>query len=661
MFPQVIFGGDYYPEQWSPDIWQADARLMQEAGVNRVTLGVFAWAKMEPKPGHYDFAWLDQLMDLLYAHGVRVNLATPTASPPPWLARLHPETLPVTADGVTLYHGSRRHYCPSSQAYRDRAVELVTRLAQHVRSHPALALWHVDNEYACHVTECFCDASVVGFRLWLQHKYVDLDELNKCWGTAFWGQSFAEWEEIMAPRRTPARINPSHQLDWQRFCSDAWLDCFEDQKKILKEITPEIPITTNFMGLYKPLDYWKWARRQDIISHDSYPDLADPQWMVDAGMIYDMMRSLGKGRPCLVMEQAPSHVNWRQRNLPKRPGEIRLGSYQALARGANGMMFFQWRASTTGSEKFHSAIVSHTGTDTRVWREVKALGSELTRLDSLLKSHVQAEVAILFDWENWWALEQADKPSNDLNLLSQIREIYTLLFRRNITADFVHPSDDLSPYRLVIAPHLYLVREGTKENLENFVKGGGQLLMTFFSGIVDKDDRVLTGGYPAPFREMLGLWVEEFVAYAGDQSNRVHTIDGRMFSCDLWSDVIHLTGAEALAYYQDDYFAQSPALTVHPFGKGACYYLGTRVEPEGLAWVLDRVCARAALRPVLEAPEGVEVTLRRDGERRWLFLLNYSENEVQIDVPRGAVNLLTGDSEDSELKMGPKDLAILHY
>jgi beta-galactosidase len=661
MFPHVIFGGDYYPEQWSPDIWQEDVRLMQEAGVNLVTLGVFAWAKMEPHPGHFDFDWLDQLMDLLYAHGVRVNLATPTASPPAWLVRLHPEILPVTEDGVTLWHGSRRHYCPHSQAYRERAMELVTHLAQHVHSHPALALWHVDNEYACHVTECFCDTSVAAFRQWLHDKYGTLDELNKSWGTAFWGQSFGDWEEIMAPRRTPARINSSHQLDWQRFCSDAWLGCFEDQKRILGEITPDIPITTNFMGLHKPLDYWKWAAHEDIVSYDSYPDLADPEWMINAGMMYDMMRSLSKGRPWLLMEQAPSQVNWRQRNVTKRPGEMRLGSYQALARGANGMMFFQWRASITGSEKFHSAIVSHAGTDTRVWREIKTLGKELPQLDELLESHIQAEVAILFDWENWWALEQADKPCNDLQLLYQIKQIYTELFHRKTMVDFVHPTDDLSPYRLVIVPHLYLIGDGTQENLENYVKDGGKLLMTFFSGIVDQNERVLTGGYPAPFREMLGLWVEEFVAYADNQNNRVQTSDGREFSCDFWSDVIHPTGAEILAVYQNDYFAKEPALTVHRFGKGACYYLGTRLAPEGLAWLLDRVCSEADVHPVLEVPGGVEVTLRNDGVHQWLFVLNYTENEVQIDSPSGAINILTGEPVNAAYKIMPKDVAIFQF
>jgi beta-galactosidase len=659
MFSHVVYGADYYPEQWSAEIWQEDARLMQEAGVNMVTLGVFAWAKMEPAPGQYDFTWLDQVMDLLHAHGVKVDLATPTAAPPAWLVRMHPEILPVTAGGVTLWHGSRRHYCPHSRAYRERAAQLVSHLAQHVRGHPALTLWHVDNEYACHVTECFCERSVVAFRRWLEQRYGALDGLNEAWGTTFWGQIYTAWEEIIAPRQTPAQVNPAQQLDWRRFFSDSWLECFEEQKAILRQITPEVPVTTNFMGLHRPLDYWTWAAHQDVISYDSYPDPANPEWMITAGMMYDMMRSLGQSHPWLIMEQAPSQVNWRQRNVPKRPGELRLGSYQALARGSSGLMFFQWRASLSGSEKFHSAMFPHAGQESRVWQETKALGGEVARLDGLLASRVQAEVAILFDWENWWALEQDGKPSNDLKLLPQIAILYAECFRRNITVDFAHPGIDLNRYRLVIAPHLYLLGDSAADNIKRYVNQGGTLLMTFFSGIVDKNDRVMPGGYPALLRDLLGLWIEEFVPYAESQLNIVRTDDGREFTCDFWSDMIHLSGAKALASYQRDYFAGVPAATLQRYGQGLSYYLGTNLRAEGLAWLVDCVCTSAGVRPALDAPQGVEVTRRVDGKHSWLFILNHLENETPVDLPSPGVNILTGKNVISNLNVEPKGVAII--
>jgi len=383
--PHVLYGGDYNPEQWPEEVWKEDVRLMQEAGVNLVSLGIFSWAKLEPRPGEYDFAWLDRIVDLLHEGGVMVDLATATASPPPWLAKLHPESLPVTKDGVTLYPGARQHYCPSSTAYRERAAELVRRVADRYEEHPALAMWHVNNEYGCHVAECYCDASAAHFREWLRERYGDLGELNEAWGTAFWSQRYSNWDEILPPRTAPTFTNPTQQLDFRRFSSDALLECFEMEKEILREATPDVPITTNFMGFFKPVDYWKWAEREDVVSHDLYPDPADPAAHVGAAMTYDLMRSLGGGEPWVLMEQTSVRVNWRERNVPKKPGQMRLWSYGAVARGADGIMFFQWRASRAGAEKFHSAMVPHVKPeDSRSWKEVRQLGGELKKLDNLL-------------------------------------------------------------------------------------------------------------------------------------------------------------------------------------------------------------------------------------------------------------------------------------
>jgi beta-galactosidase len=659
MFPHVAYGGDYNPEQWPPEVWEEDACLMQEAGVNMVTLAVFAWARLEPAQGRYDFSWLDRVIDLLFAHGVRVDLATATASPPPWLIRLHPEILPVNAEGVTLWHGSRRHYCPHSRAYREHAARLVTALAEHYRDHPALSLWHVDNEYACHFSECFCEASVAAFRQWLQQRYATLEDLNQAWGTAFWSQVYYDWQEIQAPRPTPAFINPGQKLDWERFCSDSWLACFEEQKAILRRITPHLPVTTNFMNFHRPLDHWKFAASEDIVSFDCYPDTSRPDWMVDSGMGFDLMRSIGRGQPWLLMEQAPTHVNWRQRNATKRPGIMRQQSYQALAHGSDGVMFFQWRASVAGAEKFHSAMLPHAGTDSRVWREIAALGSELKKLDQVLSSRMQAQTAILFDWENWWALERDAKVSNDIRLLPQVKAIYAEFFRRNVSVDFAHPESDLSSYRLVVAPNLYMVSGQAARNIEQYVAQGGTLLMTFFSGIVDNCDHVLPGRIPVPFHEMLGLWVEEFVAYQETQTNVVETVDGPTCSCELWSDIIHLTGAEALGRYREDFFAGRPAITRHHFGKGMAYYLGTALAADGLAWLLKQVCMDAGVEPTLQVPAGIEVTRRSDGTHTWLFILNHGGEAVRVALPAQAVDLISGRTLPSMLALEPQGVAVL--
>ncbi len=658
--PHLIYGGDYNPDQWPEDVWLEDARLMREAGVNLVSLAIFSWAKLEPSDGVYDFDWLDRLMGLLHEHGVSVNLATPTASPPPWLVKLHPDLLPVTAEGVTLWHGARRHYCPHNPSYRLHAARIATQLAERYKNHPALALWHVDNEYACHINACYCDTSAAAFRTWLQARYEAIEKLNEAWGTAFWSQRYNDWDEIQPPRTAPSFPNPTQQLDWRRFSSDSWLDCFEEQKTILHQITPEVPVTTNFMGFHKAVDYWKWAAQEDVVANDNYPDTSDPHWNVEAGMICDLMRSLGNHRPWILMEQAPTHVNWRPRNPTKRPGLMRLGSYQAVARGADGIMFFQWRASKAGAEKFHSGMVPHAGLETRVWREIKSLGNELSQLDVLRDSRVQADVAILFDWESWWALETDGKPSSLVRQMPQVLAWYQTLFARHITVDFAHPEADLSRYKLVIAPTLYLVNDRAAGNINQYVSNGGTLIMSFFSGIVNERDHIRLGGYPASFKQMLGLSVEEFDPYPETQSNLIHTVDGNQFACTLWSDVIHLEGAEAIATYQHDYYADCAAITRNTFGKGRSFYAGTLPNAQGIAWLLEQACNEAGVQPVLSKPtEGVEVVRRTNGRQSWLFVLNHCNKKVEIPLEKSGLDLLTQKMITGSLGLDPAGVAIL--
>jgi beta-galactosidase len=664
--PHIFYGGDYNPEQWPEETWREDVRLMQEAGVNLVTLGVFSWARLEPCPGEYDFGWFDRIMDLLHEHGIFVDLATATASPPPWLARQHPESLPVTRDGVTLWPGARQQYCPSSPAYREAAATLVRQLATRYRAHPALAMWHINNEYGCHVPDCYCDISAQAFRAWLQRRYGTLAALNDAWGTAFWSQHYAEWDEIQPPRRTPTFPNPTQQLDFRRFSSDALLECFDMERAILDEITPDVPVTTNFMGFFKPLDYWQWARHEDIVSHDSYPDPSDPQAHVGGAMSFDLMRSLGEGRPWVLMEQAPGHVNWRPQNVLKRPGQMRLWSLQAVAHGAEGVLFFQWRSSRAGAEKFHAGMVPHAGTErSRTWREVADLGAELPRLDPLLGARTPASAAIVFDWENWWALELDSHPSSSLRLLEQVRTYYDPLFNQNIAIDFVPPDADLTRYSVVLVPNLYLVHDGVAASFERFVAGGGTLVMSLFSGIVDAQDHILLGGYPAPFRRFLGIRVAEFDPYVPGQTNMISAGD-RSYTCDLWSDLIDLEGAQALATFAHDFYAGRPAVTRHTFGQGQSYYIGTRPEPAYMAALLAQICREANVTPPLAAPPGVEVARRTTDGASFLFVLNHNRHPVELSLRRGqepappATDLLTGYRYEGTVRLEPFGALVLH-
>lgn len=660
--PQIYYGGDYNPEQWPQEVWQEDMRLMKQAGVNLVSIGIFSWALLQPGPDTYEFEWLDTLMDLLADNGIYADLATATASPPAWLGIRFPESLPVNAEGVTLIHGSRQHYCPNSKAYRHYAGELARRLAERYRRHPALAMWHVNNEYACHMPACYCSACAEAFRGWLRDRYGTLEELNDRWGTNFWSQRYYDWSEIRPPAKMPYDPNPGQQLDYNRFMSDSFLSCYLNERTILKAVTPELPVMTNFMGAFKPLDYFRWAPHLDLITWDSYPE-PTAGIPVGAAFAHDLMRGLRRGQPFVLMEQVTSQVNWRPQNPVKRPGVMRLWSYQTIARGGDGIMFFQWRQSRAGAEKFHGAMVSHTGDgNSRVYREVQELGQELKKLDEIVDSRIPAKTALVFDWESWWALELPAKPSADVHYVAQVLSYYKVLFEKNIPVDIVHPSWDLSGYDLVVAPSLYMTTDEVQANLERYVSGGGTLVVGFFSGIADENDRIRLGGYPAPLRKLLALTVTEFDPMLPGQRNGIRPADsgGTSSSCDLWADIIMLEGARPLAVFLEDWFAGSPAVTVNRFGLGKAYYVGTRPEHAYMSDFLGAVLEEAGIRAPLDAPEGVETAIREKDGKRYLFLLNHLLANAKVKLPEGThTNLLTGESSEDALELRGMDAAVL--
>ena len=635
---------------------------MQEAGVNLVSLGIFSWARIEPTEGAFDFGWLDRIMDMLHEGGVSVDLATATASPPPWLSHAHPEMLPENADGVRLWHGARQQYCPSSPVYREAARRLVEQVASRYANHPALAMWHVGNEFGCHVAACYCDVSAEAFRGWLRERYASLEDLNRAWGTSFWSQHYSSWDEVIPPRRTPTWPNPSQQLDFMRFSSDELLACFEVERAVLRDKTPDIPVTTNFMRMFKPLDYWKWASREDIVSNDVYQDPSDPLEGMRCAMSGDLMRSLGGGRPWVLMEQTTSRVNWRDVNVAKAPGQMRLWSYQAMARGADGVMFFQWRQGRAGAEKFHSAMVPHGPVEfSPVWREVKQLGAELRRLDAVCGSRVRSQVAIVLDWESWWALELPSKPSTRVRQVEQLEDYYRPLFAANIVADFVQPDSDLSGYRLVLVPNLYLVDDEGAASLNRFVHDGGTLVMSYFSGIADQFDQVRLGGYPAPFRRMLGLQVVDWMPLVDGAEVDLEFRDGSQGKGRQWSELIHLDGAQAVAAFKGAQGGPSrPAITRHDHGAGLAMYLGTRLDELAMARVIRSACADASVEAEVDVPAGVEAVRRHKGASSLVFLLNHRDVSVDVPIAEAGVNLVDGSQVHAGLfRIPPYGAAVI--
>ncbi|NQX29960.1 beta-galactosidase [Microbacteriaceae bacterium VKM Ac-2854] len=633
------YGGDYNPEQWPEDVWIEDVRLMQEAGVNFVTVGVFSWALLEREEGRYEFGWLDRVLDLLHDAGIGVDLATATASPPPWLFAAHLDILPEDERGIRRWPGSRQHYSPTSPAYRAHAARLVRAMAARYGAHPAVEMWHINNEYGCHTNLDFSDDAARAFRLWLRDRYAGIEELNAAWGTAFWSQRYTDFEQILPPRIAPNFRNPAQLLDFQRFSSDALLECFLMEKAILRELTPNIPVTTNFIGAFKPLDYWRWAPHVDVISDDNYYDPLDPSSPMKAAFSRDLMRSLGQGRPWLLMEQATSHVQWRRTNARKPTGQMRAMSVQAVARGADGINFFQWRQSVSGAEKFHSAMLPHRGTDTRIWRDVVDLGATLAGLDAVEGERLRAEVAIVLDWDSWWAIEAGAHPQS-LDYLAGVESWYRGLYERNVLVDVVSPASELSRYRLVIAPQLYLLARADAARIEDYVLGGGHLLVGFYSGIVDETERVHAGGYPGPLRSVLGIGVEEFapLALAGTAEARFASTsvavqgDGLgAFVGSSWSEIVVAETAEVVARFVGEELDGLAAVTRNRHGRGAAWYVATQPSAEGVDLVLAAALSGAAVAIPPAAPPGVELVRRGPV----LFVINHRAEDAEWELVDG--------------------------
>ncbi|NIK58634.1 beta-galactosidase [Kribbella shirazensis] len=631
-------GGDYNPEQWDPAVWKEDVELMRRAGVNLVTVGVFSWSSLEPAPGEYDFGWLDQVLDLLHDGGISVDLATPTASPPPWFSRLHPEALPVTADGVRLTHGSRDTYCVCAPGYRTAARGIARELAGRYHDHPALAMWHVHNEYG---TTCYCDLAAVRFREWLRTRYGSLDRLNEAWTTAFWSQGYADWTDIEPPRKTQYLVNPTQYLDYRRFWSDELLAAFLEQKAELRAVS-ELPVTTNFVfGGWVPVNHAQWAAEVDVVAIDHYPDQAGSGAEEQTAFGADLARGWSGGKPWLLMEQAAGGLNDGRRWHTKEPGRMARNSLSHIARGSRGALFFQWRASRGGAEMYHSAMVPHAGPDSRRFTEIVDLGSVLPRLAEVAESNVVADVAILWDVECWWAMQGTHLPSSSLDYLAAVRSAHRHFWHAGETVDFAAPDADLSSYRLVVVPSLYLISDAAAACLAAYVEAGGQLVVGYFSGIVDTELRVRLGGYPGALTELLGVRVEEFHPLPDDGSVALSSGGhGR-----LWSEHLHAVSAEVVDRYAGGVLDGEPAITRHDVGAGTAWYVSTELDDNTAARLLG--LSRSSL----------ETVRRRTGETTWTFLINHGEQEVIAPVE--GVELVTGARVDGELAVPAGGYAVV--
>ncbi len=636
---KILYGGDYNPEQWPEEVWKEDMRLFRLAGVDCVTLNVFSWAALQPDEDTYCFDRLDRIMELVRENGLYVILATSTAAHPAWMARKYPEVLRTEFSGLKRKFGGRHNSCPNSPVYRKHSRNLARKLAKRYGHFENLVAWHVNNEYG---GECYCENCEREFRVWLREKYQTIEQLNWAWNTSFWGHTFYDWEEIVVPNLQSEHFAENRttfqgiSLDYRRFCSDSLLRNYRDEQEAIREVAPDIPVTTNLMGFYKQLDYQKWARDMDFVSWDNYPANDTPPAVI--AMNHDLMRGIGGGQPFALMEQTPSVTNWLSYNALKRPGVMRLLSWQAVAHGADTVLFFQMRRSIGACEKYHGALIDHVGNEhTRVFREMQALGEELKQMGGcILGGRTPAKVAIFMDWDNWWALEYSAGPSCDLRYLDEIERYYTAFYEQNIPVDFVSVEEGLEGYKVVVAPVLYMVKTGYEEVLKRYVKAGGILVATFFSGIVEEHDLVVAGGYPGRLRELFGVWVEEIDALpAGEQNG--FTWKGKHYPAELLCDILHLEGASGEAVYETDFYAGSPVLTRNSFGEGTAWYVASRSSREFYHDLMKRVAEDAGVEGVQASIPGVEVCERQNREGRFLFFLNHGREDAEVTLEKDGV------------------------
>lgn len=653
--PRLWHGGDYNPEQWPSKVWDDDVRLMQTARCNVATIGIFSWSKLEPTEGRFDFAWMDDVIERLSQGDRWFILATPSAAPPAWLSRRYPETLRTGADGVRRRHGNRVNYNLASPIYREKTRDIARRLAERYGAHPRLLAWHMSNEYG---GADYGEESAAAFRLWLQRKFGTLDALNAAYWTTFWSHTHTDWEEIHPPGAPYGEESiQGLTVDWQRFVTDQTIDFMLNEAAPLRELSPEIPITTNMMGTYPGLDYRKFAPYIDFTSWDSYPafqgGLEETKIWVAAAFKHDLTRSIKPTMPWLLMESTPSSGNWYPYMALKRPGMHRLEAVQAVAHGADGVQYFQWRQSRGSQEQLHGGVVGHAGDEgTRVFQEVKAVGEELESLAHLVGTQVDAEVAIVYDWEVRWAIDAASGPVRGSKKYEETCiEHYRAFWQAGVPVDVIGLDHPLDRYKVVVAPMAYSLRPGFIERIKAFVEAGGTFVTTYLTGWVDENSLVYEGGFLAPLRNLLGIWSEELdVLYPG-QSKASEFVDDNdlglagQFTATDFCELVHLTTAKAAATYAEDFYEGRPSVTVNRVGDGFAYYVASRTEPTFNDAFLTAIAQRAGVETFL-LPPGVTVQRRVGGGHEFHFFLNATPNSVSFSTERfGKVELSPWGSE----------------
>ena len=670
LFPQIggfVHGGDYNPEQWldRPDILEEDVRLMKKAGINSASVGIFSWSVLEPREGEFCFDWLAEIIDRLYENGIYTVLATPSGARPAWLDEKYPEAMRVNRMGMREHHGGRHNHCMSSPVYREKVALIDRKLAERFGSHPGVIMYHISNEFS---GECYCDHCVRRFREYLAKKYDgDIEKLNDSWWTAFWSHRYNSFDQIEPPFVHGETSVMGLNLEWKRFTTWNTNDFMKAEAAVLHGVTPKIPVTANLMRMFGGLDYRKMAPDMDVVSWDNYPSFHN-DWETledtafETAFQHALMRSLKRDIPFMMMESAPGLVNWQNVNKVKRPGIHRLACLQAVACGSDSVQYFQWRKGRGSYEQFHGAVVDHIGTDdTRIFREVAEVGELLKKIAPAAGTLVKTKAAMLFDWDNRWAIEDMQGLGRNTKKFEQTCiGIWKEFFRLGVDMDIVGPDENLDSYDLVVAPMLYMLQPGTAQNLKAFVERGGQLLATYLCGYVDSEQLCYLGGFPGDgLKDLFGIISEEIDSLYPSDRNGILMADGSArWEVVEYAEILRVQDAQVLGTYKDDFYQGSAAVTCKSHGKGKAYYVAARTSAASMAPLFEQMLTEAGI-PVRKLPQGVECHVRSGEEGRYEFYMNWTEAPVTIPGVTGK-DLITGAEITDALTLPKYGTAVIH-
>ena len=660
LHPHFLHGADYNPDQWLsyPEILAQDPEMMAEAHCNCMSVGIFAWAMLEPKEGEYHFEELDRIIENLAAKGIKTILATPSAARPRWMAEKYPEVRRVNKAGVREEYNSRHNHCYTSPVYREKTAAIDRMLAQRYGKNPNVILWHISNELG---GECHCELCQAAFRQWLKKKYNhDLKALNHAWWSDFWSHTVTDWEQIHSPKLhgEPDEIMTGLYLDWRNFVTYQTTDFMKMEVEALREGGSDIPVTTNMMWLPQLVNYHYLKDYLDVISWDAYPTWHEPDQIrcaVDTAFNHSYFRSL-KHKPFLLMESTPSNTNWQAVSKLKRPGMHRLASLQAVAHGSDSVQYFQWRKGRGGSEKFHGAVIDHNGKASgRVFEDVKQVGISLEKLDEICGTKTDAKVAIIYDHKNSWALSNASGFVNaDKQYVKTCLQHYKSFWKRGVDVEVIETGEDLSRYSLVVIPMLYSMDQAQIDRIERYVAQGGTAVATYATGYVNETDLCYLGGFPGnQLKDVFGLTADEIdTLYPTDKNTALW--NGEAYDVVDYCELITPTTAEALGFYGEDFYKGMPALLKNSYKAGKAYYIGCR-DTGALTDKLYAMLLQELNIKTYDLPEGVTVSSRE----KYLFVQNFNDYAVTVNLSGTYRNLESGEIYTGTIALNPLDIAVV--